>query len=131
MANAVLVDSCYYIDRQRAGLDPFAELAVAAEMWEPITCGMVMLEVLRGIRVERDLAAYRETLSVMTCVPTTGQIWETATEILRRLERRGITIPPQDAIIAACALAEDAPVLTFDGHFSRIPGLTVMERLSQ
>jgi predicted nucleic acid-binding protein len=130
MANAVLVDSSYYIDRLRADADPFLELAAASELWEPVTCGMVMLEVLRGVRNERDCASYRETFAVMECVPATSRIWESATELLRSLQRRGVTIPPQDAIIAACALSIDAAVLTFDGHFHAIPKLLVLDSLA-
>ncbi len=129
MANAVLVDSSFYIGRQRANLDPFAEFVAADETWEPVTCGMVMLEVLRGLRSDADYASYRDTFAVMACVPTTHRIWESATDLLRILSRRGLIIPPQDAIIAASALSIDAPVLTFDQHFSHIPGLTVMETL--
>ena len=129
MANAVLVDSNYYIGRQRAGSDPFAELAAFEEEWEPVTCGIVMLEVLRGVRPDGVYRAYRETFEVMTCVATTSRIWMAATDLLRTVERRGFTIPPQDAIIAASALSIDAPVLTFDKHFTFIPGLTVLTDL--
>jgi predicted nucleic acid-binding protein len=129
MANAVLVDSCYFIDRLRADSDPFAELASFDEEWEPVTCGMVMLEVLRGIRHEGDHARYRETFAVMACIASTGRIWESATAILRSLARRGFAIPPQNAIIAASALSIDAPVLTFDRHFLHIPRLVVVESL--
>ena len=129
MASAVLVDSSFYIARLRANADPFAELDAVDERWEPVTCGVVTLEVLRGVRPENVYRHYRETFEVMTCVPTTSQIWATATELLRRLARRGYTIPPQDAIIAACALSAGAVVLTFDAHFRQIPGLTVLEEL--
>jgi predicted nucleic acid-binding protein len=129
MANAVLVDSSYYINRQRANLDPFEELAALEEEWEPATCGVVMLEVLRGMRHERAFLHYRETFEVMICVPTTSRIWSSATDLLRSLARRGFIIPPQDAIIAACALSIDAPVLSHDRHFSHIPDLVVLDTL--
>ena len=130
MANAVLVDSNYYIGRLRADLDPFAELDATGERWEPMTCGMVMLEVLRGIRHPQDYTHYCKTFEVMTCIATTSRIWASATDLLRGLSRRGLTIPPQDAIIAASALSVGAPVLTFDQHFSHIPGLIVLDSLS-
>jgi predicted nucleic acid-binding protein len=129
MANAVLVDSNFYIGRHRADLDPFAEFATA-DLWEPITCGMVVLEVLRGATIESDYRRYREAFEVMTCVPTTDRVWMSATELLRSLARRGYTIPPQDALIAASALSIDAPVLTFDAHFKLIPKLTVLDSLA-
>ncbi len=128
MANVVLVDSSFFIDRHRAGIDPFLEL-VAADLWEPVTCGVVMLEVLRGTRTDREYRDYRDTFEVMTCVPTTSHLWISATDLLRKLARQGFTIPVQDALIAASALSIDAPVLTFDAHFKLIPKLTVLDSL--
>ncbi len=130
MANGVLVDSCYFIGRTRAGLDPFAEILAADEVWEPVTCGVVALEVLRGVKHQRVFAEYRDVFGVMMCVPTTSHIWASATDILRDLAQRGFTIPAQDAVIAACALSVDIPVLTFDAHFAQIPGLTVIDTLA-
>ncbi|HVS53513.1 MAG TPA: PIN domain-containing protein [Opitutaceae bacterium] len=118
------------IDRLRADADPFLELAAASELWEPVTCGMVMLEVLRGVRHAREFASYRETFAVMECVPATNRIWESATDLLRALQRRGVTIPPLDAIIAACARSIDAAVLTFDEHFRAIPKMLVLDSLA-
>jgi predicted nucleic acid-binding protein len=128
MANAVLVDSSFYIARHRAGIDPFLELA-AADLWEPVTCGVVMLEVLRGARTEREYRDYRDTFEVMTCVATTSRIWTSATELLRKLARQGHPIPVQDALIAASALSIDVPVLSFDNHFKLISGLTTLDNL--
>lgn len=130
MANAVLIDSSFYIARLKADGDPFAELAAVHEKWEPVTCGIVMLEVLRGVRPEAVFRSYRETFAVMTCVATTSRIWTSATDLLRALGRRGFTIPSQDALIAASALSLGAPVLTFDTHFQLIPGLDVLDSLS-
>jgi predicted nucleic acid-binding protein len=128
MANVVLVDSNFYIARHRAGIDPFLEL-VTANLWEPVTCGIVILEVLRGTRTDREYRDYRDTFDVMTCVPTTSQIWYSTADLLRKLARQGYTIPVQDALIAASALSIDAPVLTFDPHFKLIPKLTVLDSL--
>jgi predicted nucleic acid-binding protein len=130
MANAVLVDSNFYISRHRVDADPFLELDTVSEFWEPVTCGMVVLEVLRGFRNETVCRSYREAFGVMSCVPTTDRIWDSAMELLRTLARKGFTLPPQDALIAASALSIDAPVLTFDAHFKLIPKLTVLDSLS-
>ena len=129
MANAVLVDSNFYLSRHRAAADPFLELEAVSEAWEPVTCGMVVLEVLRGFRRESDCRYYREAFGVMSCVPTTDRIWHSAAELLRALSRKGFTLPPQDALIAASALSIDVPILTFDPHFSLVPNLTVLNSL--
>ncbi len=89
-----------------------------------------MLEVLRGAHPEHEYRYYCEAFAVMNCVATTNNIWFAATDLLRSLARRGLTIPPQDALIAASALSIDAPVLTFDAHFKLIPKLTVLDSLA-
>jgi len=70
-------------------------------------------------------------MNVMLLVPTDDRIWEAATEEAWRLGRKGVTLPDQDLVIASCARRIDAAVLTFDGHFSDIPGITVMSSLDE
>ncbi len=130
MAGAVLVDSSYYISLQRRGVDPFAVLGAHADEYEFLTCGMVLMEILRGIHAPRVALRYREALAVMACVPTTSRVWDRATGIALALDRKGAPIPPQDALIAAHALQANATVLTLDLHFQKISGLTVLTDLS-
>lgn len=130
MVENVLVDSNYFISRLKRRENPFHELAASAEgEWEFFTCGMVILEVCRGIREPKFLKAYREAFSVMSCVPTTGRVWEKASDIAWQLDRKGIVMQASDLIIAASALLVDAAVLTQDGDFHRVPGLTVWTEL--
>ena len=56
-------------------------------------------------------------------------VWERATQLAWSLDRQGVVLPAQDLLIAACALHANATVLTADAHFSRIPGLRVIDRL--
>ena len=129
MAGAVLVDSSYYISLQRRSVDPFAGLAARAEDFEFLTCGMVLMEILRGIRAPRVARRYREAFAVMVCVPTTSLVWDRATDIALAQDRAGTPIPPQDALIAAHALQAGAAVLTLDEHFRKITGLRVLTTL--
>lgn len=129
MANLILPDSNVYIDALRAGVDPFPLFASRLEEWEFGTCGMVMLEVCRGLRDPAVLKRFRERFSVMIYVPTTNTIWERATQLAWALDRQGRTLPAQDLLIAACALHAGAVVLTRDAHFRHIPGLRTMEQL--
>ena len=65
----------------------------------------------------------------MLWLPADGAVWERATALAWELDRAGQAIPAPDLVIAACALAVDAPVYTFDAHFARIPGLQVLNTL--
>ena len=129
MANLLVVDSSYYIQRARQGLDPFEELYQATDVWEPATCGMILLEVLRGCLSEKIRKRYEEAFSCMVFLPTSTKVWERAARLAWTLDRQGKTIPATDLIIAASALSDDAVVLTHDAHFAVVPGLRVLRSL--
>ena len=46
-------------------------------------------------------------------------------DLFRFLKKRGTKIPLNDVWIASVALSLDAPLCTFDAHFSRIPLLRI------
>ena len=132
MADLILPDSNVYIGAVRAGRDPFCEFAVGIEArdWEFATCGMIVLEVCRGQRDPNLLARYRERFDVMIFLPTTQQTWARAAQLAWSLDRQGRVLPAQDLLIAAHALQAGATLLTLNAHFSVIPGLRVIDRLS-
>lgn len=130
MVNLVLPDSNFYINRARAGLDPFLELAAHADEWDFATCGMVVLEVCRGRRDPVVHQRFRERFAIMPYISTGSSVWERAGQLAWALDRKGIVLPAPDLLIAACALQAKAAVLTFDAHFQAIPGLRVVEDLA-
>lgn len=124
MASAALVDSNVFISLLRRDEDPVRWLGARLE--DIYTCGMVRLEVLRGIKGLRqrdDMAAF---FNVLCNVQTDNRLWDQAAELGWELDRRGRTIPAQDILVAACALRAGVPVLTADKHFESIPGLAVI-----
>lgn len=131
MAAVVLVDSSVWIHLMRTGQDPVRELVSRARTLDLATCGMVRLEVLRGIVRRPVREAVEAFMNVMIYAPTDNRIWEAATEDAWQLGRQGITLPAQDFVIAACARRIEAAVLTFDAHFLDIPGLPVMSSLDE
>ncbi len=124
MASAALVDSNVFIALTRSNQDFAGWLGTRVE--DIYTCGMVRLEVLRGMKnsLQRDdMAAF---FDVLCNVPTDNRLWEAAADLGWKLNRAGHTIPAQDVLIAACALRAGVPVLTADRHFEAIPGLMVI-----
>jgi predicted nucleic acid-binding protein len=89
----------------------------------------VRCEVGRGIRLPNVLQRLQNFWNVMINVPTDNRLWEEVERTLWRLDRQGITLPLTDAVIACCAMRINAVVLTYDRHFSMIPGLRVTSRL--
>jgi predicted nucleic acid-binding protein len=126
----MLVDSTVYIDLLRRGEDVPFLLKPALLGGQLLVCGVVRLEVLRGIRsvVVRDELS--ELFDLMTDVPTDARVWRKATDLAWTLDRRGAVLPLTDLVIASCALVFGATVVTNDPHFWQIPGLTVKKSLS-
>jgi predicted nucleic acid-binding protein len=129
MPGRALVDSSFFIHRLRAGLDPFEEFAAFSDDWEFLTCGVVQVEVLRGLRqpkVRQRMAAF---MDCMLYVPTSNAIWTRVANLTWDLDRKGHVMQVTDLVIATCALQADAVVLTFDGDFARVPGLRAISAL--
>ncbi len=129
MAQLILPDSNIFIGALRAGIDPFQPFDPTIDDREFATCGMVMMEVCRGVRDPVLLRRLRERFAVMIYLPTPNPVWERAAHLAWSLDRQGRVLPAPDLIIAACALQAGAAVLTADAHFHEIPGLTVLDSL--
>jgi predicted nucleic acid-binding protein len=130
MAGSALVDSSFFIDRLRRGLDPLEELAAWSDEWEFLTCGVVQIEVLRGLKHPAARKRMQESMDCMLYVPTLNSIWEKARDLAWKLDRAGKAMQVTDLLIATCALESDAQVLTLDSDFERVPGLRVIRALS-
>lgn len=128
-APLLLPDSNVYILGTRRRYDPFKVLAAHALDWDIATCGMVRLEVLRGLTEPGALRHFESTFDDMIQLPVTEQTWQRTAQLARSLDRQGIVLPSPDLLIAAIALENSATVLTFDRHFSQVPGLQVIDLL--
>ncbi len=126
MTGSLLVDSSFYIDRLRKGKDPLDELAALSADWEIITCGVVIMEVCRGLRLPKARDRFLKAFSTMIMIPTTPKLWSKAMDLAWRLDREGKIVQVTDLVIAACALEVEAWVLTKDSDFQRIPGLDLL-----
>ena len=129
MVGSVLVDSCYYITRLKRGFDPAEDFIAWADDCDFYTCGVVKIEVLRGLKLKKTYDRVGELMGCMLYVPTGNSIWERAQKLAHDLDRQGIVMQVTDLIIAACALEVGATVLTYDSDFYRVPKLRVIDSL--
>jgi predicted nucleic acid-binding protein len=120
-----LVDSNVFISLLRRGLDPAATLTETVSSTDLATCGMVRMEVLRGIKNPRVRDGLAGFFDVLQNVPTDNRLWEEAATVAWKLDRTGKILPAQDVLIAVSAMRIGAVVLTADRHFEEIPGLRV------
>jgi predicted nucleic acid-binding protein len=128
-ASPVLADSSFYISLLRQGQDPLRALALAAATRELVICGIIRCEVGRALRPPKVRQQFHSVWDLMINVPTDNRLWQSAEQTLWELDRRGVVLPLTDVVIASCAQRVGATVLTFDHHFSQIPGLTTTNRL--
>jgi predicted nucleic acid-binding protein len=128
-ASPVLADSSFYIRLLQQREDPLRALALAAATRDLAVCGVVRCEVGRALRPPKVRQQFRAFWDVMINVPTDNRLWEQVEQTLWDMDRGGMTVPLTDAVIACCAQRIGAVVLTYDRHFSQIPGVRATERL--
>ena len=126
----VLVDSSWYITVGKGGLDPLEILRPIAQARDVATCGVIRCEVARGLRTPKMLREFQAAWDVMLFVPTDNKLWQEAETLAWQIDRTvGGSLPLADIIIACCARRIGAVVLTFDKHFSSIPGIIAVNRI--
>ena len=123
--NGILADTSVWIEffRLESPIGKRLESLIINDfVW---TCGIVLFELLQGVRSEDEKRLIRETLSGMTYMEMTKTIWEKSSEISAALKKKGLNLPHSDIFIAAVAITHDLHVFTLDKHFEQIPGVKV------
>lgn len=126
MESEVLIDSNVFIDLMRHRGDPAPWLYRWAGMRNLAICGMVRVEVLRGVKSPKAYGSLNRFMDVMVNVPASNRLWDEAAALAWKLDRKGLVIPGTDVVIAASAITIGAAVLTSDMHFRHIEGLRVI-----
>lgn len=122
----VLIDTSVWIRALRkAPPPPLAETVRRTILGgRAATTGMVMLEVLGGVRTAQHYRELSEELRALHYLPT-EPAWPEACQLSHELRGRGVTIPSADVLIAAVAIVHRCILLHVDDHF------TVMTRHSK
>ena len=129
-ASPVLVDSSWYITMAKRSYDPLILLDRIAEVRDVATCGVIRCEVARGVRDRKVLREFQAAWEVMQYVPTDNRFWLEVENFAWELDRAiGGALPLADIAIACCARRIGAVVLTFDQHFTRIPGIVAVSQI--
>lgn len=127
MATArVLPDTCAWIDFFRGRQTPLASAVEQALLnGSVVTCGVVMYELLQGIRTTREEKAILDAFQAVPLLELTAGLWIEAGRLAARLRNKGHNLPLSDILIATLAGKHGATVLTVDQHFSAVPALRV------
>ena len=84
-------------------------------------CGIILTEVLQGIRKDSQFKKTRELFNNLLFLPMPYPVFLRAAEIYRSLRRKGITLRKSvDCIIASVAIENNIPLLHNDEDFKAI-----------
>ena len=119
----VIVDTTVWVDFFTDRPEPHvAVLESSIERKDDICiCGIILTEVLQGIREEKDYKKTKDLFDKLIFLPMAHASFIKAAEIYRSLRRKGITIrKPLDCMIASVAIEHDVPLLHNDRDFDLI-----------
>lgn len=120
----VIVDTSVWVDFLRSGRGKSS--AVVEDLIrssQAVACGVVLAELLAGVRNREDREQLQEALAGLDYLEMQEQTWRLAGELAAELRSKGRTVPMSDLVVAALAIEHGFSVLTLDSHFRRIPGV--------
>lgn len=119
----ILADTTIWIDLFSGKEKPHVKkLAAAIETGEDIcTCGLVITEILQGIKRDKDFKRTREILEDLIYLSASKATFIHAAHIYRQCRKRGITIrKPIDCMIASICIEHSVFILHNDRDFENI-----------
>lgn len=118
-----LVDTTVWIDlfagRNTTQVSMFESLVIKKE--DICLCGVILTEILQGIRDEKEYSRTESALSNILYFPMERSTFLLAANIYRTLRSKGITIRNSvDCMIAAVCIENRIPILHNDKDFDLI-----------
>jgi len=100
-----LIDSSAWIEylRPAGSVKIKTRVRKILESEEAVTCGIIVVEILRGARTEKDYRTLQDSFLSLPGIPMTREVIERAARWGFQLERKGRRVPTTDLIIASCA----------------------------
>jgi predicted nucleic acid-binding protein len=92
---------------------------------EVILVGVIVTELLQGIRSKTERETLHDLLLALPYVEMTFETWLSSGELSSLLLRKGRTLGFPDLLIAALAQQHACSVYSLDDDFRHIPGLSL------
>ena len=89
--------------------------------------GMVRLELLGGTKTKEEFDRLKNRLDALYEISTDAKLWSSAGQLAFDLQRKGLTIPSTDILIASAAIQCNTILLHADSHFDLIAGQTELK----
>ena len=119
----ILVDTTVWIDFFTGKPTPQVDILelLISEGQDICVCGLVLTEVLQGVREEDQYKKIKTHFENLVFLPMTQAMHLHSAEIYRYLRKKGITVrKPIDCMIASVAIAHKVQLLHNDKDFTPI-----------
>jgi len=116
----VLVDTSVWIDflRGTASVPANTMETLLMDRSDICICGVIMTEILQGIRNDKQFAKTLDLLEAAVFLPMIHETFIRSAQLYRKMRKKGFTIrKPIDCMIAAVAIEHDVPLLHKDKDF--------------
>jgi len=123
LKNRILADTTTWIEFFRGKSKVADRLEMLLIENAVCTCGVVMFEVLQGIKSEGEKNKILSILATLPYFEMTKKLWQNAAELSLSLKKNGANLPLSDIFIAAISVENDLSIYTLDNHFTQIPNL--------
>ena len=128
----VIVDSSVWIQYLRRPDSPDGgELEALLKRDEVVLTGVVLAELLQGVRSAHQMETVGALLAELPYVEAAKDTWVAAASLMRALREGGRSPQLSDMLIAAQAIGHGLPVYSLDADFSHVPGLSLHEAAAQ
>jgi predicted nucleic acid-binding protein len=116
-----LIDSSLWIDyfRPKGSSAVKRRVRQVLQNDEALTCGIVIVEVLRGARTEAEYSMLEESITSLQQIPFDNEILNRAAQWAYQMDRKGRIISATDLLIASAAFGK-ALLLHNDEDFETI-----------
>ena len=119
----ILADTSVWIEffkQNSATGDALEALILEEAVW---TCGIVLFELVQGVRAEKEKTQILTTVSHLKYAEMSKTLWQKAGDLSASLREKGLALPHSDIFIAAIAIEYNLSIFTLDEHFAQIPGV--------
>ena len=123
-----LIDSSVWVEylRPKGSMKVKDRLREILQKEEALFCGVVVVEILRGAKNEKDFQALHDSLISLAQIPIDDGVIERASKWGFLLDRKGKSISTTDLLIAAAAY-EKARLLHADSDFEIISSMVDLD----
>jgi predicted nucleic acid-binding protein len=123
-----LIDSSAWIEylRPNGSIKVKERIREVLQREEAVSCGIVTVEILRGVKHEKDFHSLRDSLMSLPQIPLDGAVIERASKWGFILDRKGKVASTTDLLIASAAYKK-ARLLHLDTDFRLIASVVGLE----